>query len=190
MPQKRLVGCFGRVRHQKGTDLFVEVMLKIAKDNPDVCGVIIGTTTQDNQEFMENLERRVKEAGLSDQVLFAGEQPDDSVPKYFRALDLFVAPQRWEGFGLTPLEAMASGVPVVATRVGAFEEMIEENTTGILVEIEDAAAMEAAVRDLLDNADRMATMGAAARAHVDAHFQLSREAEALNDIYRTLLKQP
>jgi mannosyltransferase len=103
-------------------------------------------------------------------------------------LDLFVAPQRWEGFGLTPLEAMACGVPVVATRVGAFEELIAEGETGQLIAPEDVARMAEGVRGYLDAPERMAAGGQAARDHVVENFDIEGEAAALVDVYRALLE--
>ncbi|MGV6847443.1 MAG: glycosyltransferase family 4 protein, partial [Marinibacterium sp.] len=187
LPDRRLVGCFGRIRHQKGTDRFVDVMLRMVRRFPDVAGVILGGTTADNRDFHDDLKARVASEGQSDKILFLGEQPDAKVPEFFRALDLFVAPQRWEGFGLTPLEAMASGVPVVTTRAGAFEDMVVQGETGLIVDTEDDGALMTAVNDLLDDPDRMAEMGRCARAHILENFSLDREAAALVDIYREML---
>ena len=72
-------------------------------------------------------------AGLQDRILFLPEVPVEEMPRWYQALDLLVAPQRWEGFGLTPLEAMACGVPVIATTVGAFDELVVEGETGRLI---------------------------------------------------------
>lgn len=184
-----LIGCFGRIRHQKGTDRFVEIMMRQVKRHPDVTAVITGGTTADNRGFMEDLSGRVTRAGLAGRILFLGEQPDGKVPEYFRAMDIFVAPQRWEGFGLTPLEAMASGVPVVATRAGAFEEMIADGQTGLIVDTEDDAGLEAAIETLISDPERRAAMGLAARPHVLNNFALETEAAALTRIYRRLLDE-
>lgn len=187
LPDRRLIGCFGRIRHQKGTDRFVDILLKIVRQRSDVAGVIIGGTTADNRSYLEDLQARVSSEGQSDKILFLGEQPDAKVPEFFRALDIFVAPQRWEGFGLTPLEAMASGVPVVATRAGAFEEMVVDGHTGRIVDTEDDAALLTAVEELLEDPDRTLAMGVAARDHVLQDFALQREASALTEIYQSLL---
>lgn len=187
LPARRLVGCFGRIRHQKGTDRFVDFMLRIVRRYPDVAAVVMGGTTADNRGFLDELEARVASAGQGEKILFLGEQPDARVPEFFRALDIFVAPQRWEGFGLTPLEAMASGVPVVVTRAGAFEEMVVAGQTGLIVDTDDDAGLEAAVAELLDDPGRCAAMGRAARAHVLDDFAIEREAAALTAIYREML---
>ena len=134
-PEGLLVGCFGRIRPQKGNDLFVKAMIAACRANPKVHALMMGRATADNAEFLQALKAEVAAADLSDRILFRDEVPVAEVPSHFQALDLYVAPQRWEGFGLTPLEAMACGAPAVATRVGAFEELIVPGETGTLCEI-------------------------------------------------------
>ena len=104
-------------------------------------------------------------------------------------MDLHVAPQRWEGFGLTPLEAMASGVPVVATTVGAFPDLVLDGGTGALVPPGDAGALADGLAGLLDDPSRLAAMGRAARAHVEARHGIVAEAAALEVVYRRLLAE-
>jgi mannosyltransferase len=101
-------------------------------------------------------------------------------------LDLFVAPQRWEGFGVTPLEAMAAGVPVVATSVGAFPELVVDGVTGSVIPPGEVEAMVREVSGWLDDSGRLERGGEAARAHVSAQFSLAGEAEAINAVYRRL----
>ena len=64
---------------------------------------------------------------------------------------MYIAPQRWEGFGLTPIEAMSSGVPVIATRAGVFEEMILPGETGYIVEYDDIDTISKHISDLISN---------------------------------------
>ncbi|MEL6550824.1 MAG: glycosyltransferase family 4 protein [Pseudomonadota bacterium] len=181
------LGCFGRVRENKGTDIFVDALISVCQADRRVRGVVLGRATQEHAEFQARLEAKVRNAGLLHRIRFMGEVPVEDVPKWYSALDLFIAPQRWEGFGLTPLEAMASGVPVVATRVGAFEEIILEGKTGTLVEPGDLTAMERAILDALDG--DLAGMGAAAYAHVTSNFEIGGEARAILDVYDRLLQE-
>ena len=102
---------------------------------------------------------------------------------------MFAAPARWEGFGLTPLEAMACGVPTVAARVGAYETLIRDGETGTLVPREDVDALATALdRWLSDDAGREAA-GRAARAHVEENHAIESEARTIVAVYRRLLDQ-
>ncbi len=188
LPEGRLIGCFGRIRHQKGTDVFVDAMIATAVRHGDVTGIVLGRATDAHRRFERDLRARVAAAGLSERIRFCGEVPVDAVADWYRALDLFVAPQRWEGFGLTPLEAMACGVPVLATRAGAFEELLVDGQTGRLVERDDTPGMVDALGSALCDPRVLAEWSIAARAHVLDRFSLDREAEALIDIYERLLE--
>ena len=186
LPDKRLVGCFGRIRAQKGTDVFVEAMLRMLPSRPDVGAVVLGRATAQHADFLDGLKQRVASAGLADRIIFAPEVAPSQTPAWYRALDIFVAPQRWEGFGVTPLEAMASGVPVVATRVGAFPELVDDGVTGTLIEPGGEEEMVRAVAALLDDSVRSDGMGRAGRARAHAEFAIEREAERINAVYDKL----
>jgi len=99
----------------------------------------------------------------------------------------YVAPQRWEGFGLTPLEAMSCGVPVVATRAGAFEDLVVPGETGFLVPIEDLAELTNATNTLMKDAALRQSMAEASRKKVLEHHQIEQEADAINAVYESLL---
>lgn len=180
---RKFVGCFGRVRHQKGTDLFVDAMIALLPQRPAWSAIVAGRTTPQHAAFEAELKRKVENAGLSDRILFVGEHTN--INDWYRALDLFIAPQRWEGFGLTPLEAMASGVPVVATDVGAFSEQIVRGAeeTGTLIAANDLSAMTSAAAALMDDDARREAAGERARHHVATHFAIENEARRLGEVY-------
>ncbi|MGA1393663.1 MAG: glycosyltransferase family 4 protein [Phycisphaerales bacterium] len=180
---RRLMGCFGRVRRQKGTDVFVDAMLALLPTRPDVAAVVLGRATEAHRGFQQDLKRRVAAAGLSDRVFFAGEVAPKETPAWYRVLDLFIAPQRWEGFGVTPLEAMASGVPVVATTVGAFEELVIDGETGSLIPPGEVAPMVEAAARWIDDPAALAAASVAAREHVAKAFSLEAEAAGINAVY-------
>ena len=182
-----LVGCYGRIRAQKGTDAFVEALMPVMQDNPLVVALVMGRATEQYQAFEQALKDRAKETGLADRVLFLPEVPVGEMADFYRVLDLYVAPQRWEGFGLTPIEAMACGVPVVATRVGAFETLVPEGKTGLLVPPDDIPALEKAVRSALSDTKKLAAWSAEGLRYVARDFSIEREAAALVDLYRRLL---
>lgn len=183
-----IIGCFGRIRAQKGTDVFVDSMAALLSDYPDATAIVMGRATDKYQEFEQGLKDKIAARGLSTRLLFLPEVPVWEMAKWYQALDLYIAPQRWEGFGLTPLEAMACGVPSIATRVGAFEELIVDGETGVLITPGDINEMEAATRAILDDPERLIAWSKNARQHILDHFQLQQEADALIAIYRDQLK--
>ncbi len=184
---KKIAGCFGRVRHQKGTDLFVDSMISLLPQRPDWIAIIAGRATPSHQPFETELKEKVKAAGLSERILFVGEHTN--IPDWYRALDLFIAPQRWEGFGLTPLEAMATQVPVIATDVGAFSELLVtgEDETGILIPAGDLAAMADAAASLMDDPERTKHAGERGLSRAIASFSIEGEASRIGAIYEKLL---
>ena len=182
--EHRIVGCSGRVRHQKGTDLFVDAMIALLPSRPDWVAVITGRTTAEHAGYEADLRARIEAAGLADRIRLLGEV--DDVAPWFRRFDLYVAPPRNEGFGLTPLEAMASATPVVASDTGAFAEQIVEGVTGRIVPIDDADALAAAIAPYLDDDALRRRAGEAALAHVRAAFPLEREAREIGAVYRSL----
>lgn len=184
VPDVQVMGCFGRIRAQKGTDVFVDAFLELAKTNDTLVAVVLGRALPKDQEFLSQLKAKIADAGLTDRVLFPDEVPVDQIADWYRVLDLYVAPQRWEGFGLTPLEAMACGVPVVATDVGAFSEIVTVDV-GEIVSIGEVQPMVDACQRWLDKDPQASAQSA--RAHVEQNFSIEREAQSLIDIYKALL---
>jgi mannosyltransferase len=185
LPGRYAIGCFGRVRHQKGTDLFVDAMIALLPDYPEWTAVITGRTTAEHKAFEDDLRVRIAAAGLEDRVLFLGEVPDIKV--WYRRLSLYVAPSRNEGFGLTPLEAMASRTAVVASDAGAYAEMIETGKTGAVVPAGDGTALREAIRPYLADPALAEAHGDNALTHVRENFPLEKEATAIIDLYKEML---
>lgn len=183
----QIVGCFGRIRHQKGTDVFVKAMIDVLQKNSTAFGIIMGRATQKDSGFFDSLKDTVAASGLSDRILFLPEVQVWEIPDWYKSLDLYVAPQRWEGFGLTPLEAMSCGLPVVATKVGAFEELVVNGVTGQLIDADDLAHMSQSITSYLDHTNKIKEHGVSARNHVLQNFKIEHEADSLNTIYKTLL---
>ncbi len=184
LPGKYAIGCFGRVRHQKGTDLFVEAMIKLLPEYPDWTAVITGRVTVEHRDFGEAVVRRVREAGLADRVHFLGEVPDIAI--WYRRLLLYVAPSRNEGFGLTPLEAMASRTAVVASDAGAYAELVTSGVTGAVVPAGDGEALTEAIRRYLADPALALTHGDNALADVTTRFPLEKEAAGIMRVYDAL----
>ncbi len=185
LPDGVLVGCYGRIRKSKGSDNFVKAMIALLPNRPGVTAVVMGRALDKDRQFMENIMSHVAQAGMTDRILFRPEVSVDRMPDWYAALDLYVAPQRWEGFGLTPLEAMSCGVPVVATDTGAFRELLGD--TGTVVPTDDVPALSGAIARLTDDPALRARLAHDARLRVEQGFRIEDEAEALIAIYRRML---
>lgn len=178
---QKYAGCFGRVRHQKGTDLFVDTMIAVLPQLPDWSAIIAGRATGPHVEFENGLKDKVRAAGLGDRILFVGEHTN--INEWYRTLDLFIAPQRWEGFGLTPLEAMATGVPVIATDVGAFPELVKVGETGDVIFRDDVNVMISTARKWMEDQPQRDISGLNAREDAERNFSIEGEASAIGAIY-------
>ena len=185
LPGRYLIGCFGRIRHQKGTDLFVRAMIDLLPRYPDWTAVVSGRATGEHRDFESGLRRAIDEAGLGERIVFLGEVPDIKV--WYRRLSLYVAPSRNEGFGLTPLEAMASQTAAVTSDAGAYREMIVPGVNGAIVDAGDGDALRTAIGPYLADPEMTRQTGLRALEHVRKHFALEREAQALNTIYEEML---
>ena len=86
-----LIGCFGRVRPSKGTDIYIDVLIKLMASNPSVQGIVLGRATPQFANFQTQLMEEVKKHSLSDRIHFPGEVPVDETPDWYRILDVFVA---------------------------------------------------------------------------------------------------
>ncbi|HSU99455.1 MAG TPA: glycosyltransferase family 4 protein, partial [Roseiarcus sp.] len=184
LPGKYGIGTFGRVRKQKGSDLFVEAMFRLLPRHPDFCAVVVGLTTVDNLRFVEGLKQQIAAAGLSERIRFLGELPIEEVPLWYQRISIYVFASRVEGFGLTMLEAMAAGDAVVATRAGAAEMIITDGDDGVLTPVSDVEALVAALEPLMREPQRIEAMGQRARARVAGAFSRDREADEISDVYR------
>lgn len=186
LPGKFGVGIFGRVRWQKGTDRFVDLMIRLLPKYHNFTAVIIGAVTTEEAAFEADLKARVAKAGLEPRVRFLGQLPSDEVRAWLRRVLINVSAQRWEGFGLLPIEAGASGTASVATRVGAAMHLIEEGRTGYLADKDDLITLEARLECLMASPEATAAMGSAAREHVLAKFSIVREAAGIREVYEQL----
>lgn len=194
LPGKYAIGCFGRVRHQKGTDLFVDAMIELLPRYPDWTAVVAGRATAEHVGFEKELQEKVRKAGLAERIVFLGEVPfvssdpqADSISLWYRRLDVYVAPSRTEGFGLTPLEAMASETAVVTSDAGAYPEIVIEGETGYVVP--SGATMVPAIENYLRDPELAAKHSAAGLQRVREFFPLDREAKTIGAFYERIFEQ-
>lgn len=127
------------------------------------------------------LESRIAAHNLTSDVRLLGQRTD--IERVFAALDVFVLPSKSEGMSNTILEAMASGAPVVATRVGAADELVEDGRTGLLVPRENAGALSAALMRLVEDPALRRQMGSAGRLKAETEFSLARMVRTYETFY-------
>ncbi len=185
-PGKYGIGIFGRVRKQKGTELFVDACLKNLPDFPDTSAVIVGAI--DDPELVERCKRKAVDAGLQDRILFTGELPFEQIPVLFRAMSLVCALSYNEGYGLTVLEALASGTAVLATKAGAWPDILANRPVGRLVNVGDQEAITKQMHQLLTDPNSLATMGSAGRKLVEQEYKIEDEARSLIRFYEKLAR--
>jgi mannosyltransferase len=186
LPGKYGIGIFGRVRHQKGVDLLIEAALPLLENFPDFTIVVCGETTAGHQKFVQDLKTKISAAGLDDRFVFLGKRPFSELPELFRAMHLVAALSRNEGFGLTVLEAMASGVAVLASEAGAWKDIVITGKTGQIVPCDDLQATRNVLENLLGSIPLLEKMGKAGRREVEANYSLENEARTLSDFLRGL----
>ncbi len=175
-----LVGSVGRFRPQKGYADLLMAMRHVREHVPTARLLLVG-----GGELHDDLAAKALSLGVDDIVTFAGMRGD--VPEILGTLDVFVLPSLWEGMPNAVLEAMAAGLPVVATAVGGTPEAVVDGVTGLLVCPSDPAALAEAILHLLDNPDLRQQMGQAGRKRVLQHFSVERMVEQTQNLYDQLL---
>ncbi|RKF14978.1 glycosyltransferase [Roseovarius spongiae] len=187
-PGQRGIATIGRIRPEKGTDRFVEAMIALLPQAPDVTALVIGRAARSDAAFLQDLRDRVEAAGLSRRILFPGEVAADALPALLRGLSAVVQLPRYEGYGMAPLEGMASGAPFVATDAGYYRSFSDGGAAGIITgDAPEDAARD--LRDLLRAPERIEAMGRAARVAAKTRFGIEQEADAIGAVYDALWAQ-
>jgi mannosyltransferase len=187
LPGRYAIGCFGRVRTQKGSDVFVDAMCRLLPRYPDFTAVMVGAITPEQSGFANDLKQRIEAAGLQSRIVITGELEIGEVQRWYQRLTIYAFTSRNEGFGLTLIEAMSVGAALVASRAGAAELVVEDGETGVLTPPGDADALVAALEPLMRDPASATAMGTRARARVLEKFSLDAEANAIAGVYRSLV---
>ena len=187
LPGRYAIGCFGRVRAQKGSDVFVQAMCRLLPRYPDFAAVLVGAVTAEHTSFANDLKKRIEAAGLQSRIIITGELPIEDVQRWYQRLTIYAFTSRNEGFGLTLIEAMSVGAALVASRAGAAELVVEDGVTGVLIPPGDVDALVAALEPLMRDPAAAAQMGERGRARVLEKFSLDAEAAGIAEVYRSLV---
>ena len=186
-PGKHVIVTLGRIRYLKGTDLFVAAMVDLLPRFPDFAAVIAGQCRPRDRTFLKDLRERIDAARLSDRIVFVGELDRVDAKRLYQGASLCIAASRTEGFGLTPLEAFACGVPVVASTAGVWPYVIDDSVGGIFRSgsLDD---LKMKLLPILQRPERLPVLGAQARQRAVALHSVDLEASRINEIYRRLME--
>lgn len=180
-----MIVTMARLNEIKGLDVLLEAMAIVRRRRPKVTATVLGGPQRGYAHHAEELERLRTTLQLESTVTFAGhvEQPHDVLA----TASVYVQPSRWEGVPIAVLEAMALGLPVVATRVGGLTELIEHGVTGLLVPPSDAGALADAILQVLDAPEVADRLGSAGQARARTYHSVDASVTRLVEVYRAAL---
>lgn len=181
----------GEAKH-KGRDMVINALPKVSSLIPDVVYLIVGSG-----DDIERLQGLVQDLELEEKVVFTGYVPDEELPQYYNACDLFIMPSRErtekdgkdkkvEGFGIVFLEANACGKPVIGGRSGGIEDAVIDGVTGILVNPNDLEEIVNAVIKLLKNDDLAARLGKQGRERIEKELTWDKVAKKVQVVISSI----
>lgn len=175
----------GRLTPWKGHRTLLRAWPEVMQRHPDARLLIIGEVAFWDESYLGELQELAEQLGISGSVVWAGFR--DNVPELLRLSQMLVLPSDGEPFGRVLIEAMGTGLPVVASASGGVPEIVLEGETGLLVPTGEAGPLGDAISELLATPDRAREMGAAGRERATRHFDIRRVAEEVGEIYEAIL---
>lgn len=197
-PEKRILLFVGRIEPLKGIDTLIEAVALLNQEHrleeQKFCLSIIGGDPDDRPEQMTaemtRLHRLRQARGIGEIVTFLGRRDQDTLQYYYSAAEVVIVPSHYESFGMVALEAMACGVPVVASETGGLAFLIRDGETGFHVPAGDVAALADRLHLLLGDAALRARLGRQAAEHARAYAWPQIAQKVLNLYQRVALRQP
>ncbi|MFN7927821.1 MAG: glycosyltransferase family 4 protein [Blastocatellia bacterium] len=184
------ISYFGRIAPEKGLHLLAEAY-QLFRQRSDVANTRLaaaGWMGPEGKAYLAQIEQRLQAAGLRDEFHYHGELDRAGKAAFLQRAQVFSMPATYpEPKGLTLLEAMASGVPVVQPRHGSFPEIVERTDGGLLVEANNAASLAEGIYTLYQNSEQAADLGRKGAAAVREHYSVTRMAERTIEVYSNLV---
>jgi glycosyltransferase involved in cell wall biosynthesis len=185
-PDAPVVGIVGHIQGWKGQDLVVQAMAQLRDRHPELRCLIVGGVHRQGAEYAERMRARIAAEGLGEQVILTGARRD--VAACLDAMDVAIhASTNPEPFGRVLIEAMALERPLIAPREGGPLEIVVDGETGLLIPPRDPSALATAIDRLVADPDLRRRMGAAARARVDAVFDIRHHVRAIEAVFDEML---
>jgi len=178
-----LVGSLGNIRPAKNYEVLIQVAERVKQVLPNAHFVVAGHM---KEPLMGRLEQLAEQAEVSDRVHFIGFQAESQA--FLSELDLFLLTSSSEGFSISTIEAMASGLPVIATRSGGPEEIIEEGVSGLLANVGDSEGLANAVCAVLEDMEKRKRLSAGGADRVRTAFDMEKMSKAYGNLYNKYKK--
>jgi len=180
---ERLLLAVGRIEPLKGLDILIRALAQLNERQPAVLAIIGGDDRAEAD--IAKLRALAEDLGVGDAVHFLGPRPHEALPDFYRAADVVVVPSFYESFGLVAVEAMASGVPVVASRVGGLASTVADGRTGYLIAWRCPEPFAEKIEVLLRNEQLRAALGAGAAERMRT-YSWDAVAEAVGGLLGTM----
>ena len=184
-PDSLVIGYVGWLIPIKGVNYLVTAMAKVAEEHPKSLLVLVGKGDDKSEEEVR-IKKQVANLDLTDRVRFLGWRPD--VDELMGCFDIFVLPSLNEGMGRVLVEAMAAGVPIVASRIGGIPDLVKDGKNGVLVRPADATALEKIISDLLADEEKRNRMAEAGK-KMCRSYSTEAMVGKIDDLYRELLRK-
>jgi glycosyltransferase involved in cell wall biosynthesis len=185
-PGAPLCACIGRVVSGKGIDFYLRAARILADQGRDVRFLMIGAVSVE-KNYRSEMEVLARDLNLEGRVIFTGQRHD--VADILREVDIVVHPSLTEGLSNVILEAMAAGLPVVATNTGGNPELVQDGETGFLIPTENERDIAGAVARLLDDPQMAIAFGEAARRRIVQEFSIRHMLSQTEDLYLRLAEK-
>lgn len=178
-----MIGWVGRLDPPKRPDLFVDAIGRLVASYPQLRAKIVGPGS-----LYHDVVRRIADAGLSERIEMLGQRAD--IDRILQSVDVYVLCSDAEGLPISVVEAMACGLPCIASAVGAIPTLIVHGKNGLLLNENDPAQLEALLRQILENRECALQMGVAARESALERFDLSSTVQQYSELFTRLVRQP
>ena len=181
--QDIVIGTVGRLSPEKGLEYLISAIREVVNLYPRTKVLIVG---DGDEKYRLSLQEKVKDLELSSHIFFVGFYED--VPQILRCLDIFSLPSLFEAFNRSLLEAMACGLPVVATAVGGNVEIVQDGVNGLLVPPINPGALAFAITELLKDKEKARKMGGEGKLLVEENFSIDINVRKIEKLYMQILE--
>ena len=181
-----VIGTIAQICHRKGSDIFVEVAKRCLTTHDNLTFLLIGPDGSGEVDFANKLREISSQAEYKGRIKFIGSRSD--IPNLLASMDIFMLPTRSEPFGIVIIEAMAAGLPVIASKTGGIPEIITNNTIGRTVNKIETDAFYNELQNILNMPDIRNSIGKKGKSSILGRFDTKTISVTINKIYSNLIK--